>query len=209
MCSISPQRPYDNRVRTTISDPRKKSQWCSFRKKKKSQRYSKCFVALGLVPDGAHSVLKGTQRYALGLVPDGEHSVLKGTQRRLPNKTRPQSKTVKASGNVDNEGLTGRAREDHRFGFRRANIFRHYQADLGLLLAALGAQQRHHPKHFSFHSKIAAVVRGEWSPQPRVTQSHSIFNSNKQYISPTVALAHARSHRPCFGACGCPTCARG
>ena len=35
------------------------------------------------------------------------------------------------------------------------------------------------------HSKIAAVVRGEWSPQPRVTQleSHSIFNSNKQYIS--------------------------
>jgi len=32
------------------------------------------------------------------------------------------------------------------------------------------------------HSKIAAVVRGEWSPQPRVTQSHSIFNSNKQNI---------------------------
>ena len=33
------------------------------------------------------------------------------------------------------------------------------------------------------HSKIAAVVRGEWSPQPRVTQSHSIFNCNdKQYI---------------------------
>jgi len=25
-----------------------------------------------------------------------------------------------------------------------------YQADLGLVLAALGAQQRHHPKHFSF-----------------------------------------------------------
>jgi hypothetical protein len=46
----------------------------------------------------------------------------------------------KASGNVDNEGLIGRAREDHRFGFRRANIFRHYQADLGLLLAALGVQ---------------------------------------------------------------------
>ena len=44
----------------------------------------------------------------------------------------------------------GRAREDHRFGFRRANIFRQYQADLGLILAALGAQQRHHPKHFSF-----------------------------------------------------------
>jgi hypothetical protein len=32
------------------------------------------------------------------------------------------------------------------------------------------------------HSKIAAVVRGEWSPHPRVTQSHSIFNSNKHYI---------------------------
>jgi hypothetical protein len=32
------------------------------------------------------------------------------------------------------------------------------------------------------HSKIPAVVRGEWSPQPRVTQPHSIFNSNKQYI---------------------------
>jgi hypothetical protein len=25
-------------------------------------------------------------------------------------------------------------------------------------------------------------VRGEWSPQPRVTQSRSIVNSNKQYI---------------------------
>jgi hypothetical protein len=53
---------------------------------------------------------------------------------------------------VDNEGLIVRAREDHRFGFRRANIFRQYQADLGLILAALGAQQRawHHPKHFFF-----------------------------------------------------------
>jgi hypothetical protein len=58
--------------------------------------------------------------------------------------------SVKASGNVDNEGLIGRAREHHRFGFRRANIFRQYQADLGLLLAAIGAQQRHNPKHFSF-----------------------------------------------------------
>ena len=58
--------------------------------------------------------------------------------------------TVKASGNVDNEGLIGRAREGHRFGFRRANIFRQYQADLGRLLAAIGAQQRHDPKHFSF-----------------------------------------------------------
>ena len=42
-----------------------------------------------------------------------------------------------------NEGLTGREREDHRVGFRRATIFRRHQADLGLLLAALGAQQRH------------------------------------------------------------------
>jgi len=87
--------------------------------------------------------------------------------------------TVKASGNVDNEGLIGRAREDHRFGFRRANIFRQYQADLGLLLAALTAQPQALLRR---HSKIAAVVRGEWSPQPRVTQSHSILNSNKQYI---------------------------
>jgi hypothetical protein len=58
--------------------------------------------------------------------------------------------TVKASGNVDNERLIGRAREDHWFGFRRANIFRRYQAELGLFLAALGVQQRRHPKHFSF-----------------------------------------------------------
>ena len=65
---------------------------------------------------------------------------------------------VKASGNVDNEGLIGRAREDHRFGFRRANIFRQYQAELGLLLAAMGAQQRHNPKHFSF-----AIPRSRWS----------------------------------------------
>jgi hypothetical protein len=35
------------------------------------------------------------------------------------------------------------------------------------------------------HFKIAAVVRGEWSPQPRVTQSHSILNSNKQYKQKT------------------------
>jgi len=57
---------------------------------------------------------------------------------------------VKASGNVDHEGLSGRERDDHCFGFRRAAIFRRYQADLRLLLAALGAQQRHHPDHFSF-----------------------------------------------------------
>jgi len=41
----------------------------------KKKRRSQCFVALGLLPDGAHSVLKGTQR--LGVVPllraeDGE-----------------------------------------------------------------------------------------------------------------------------------------
>jgi hypothetical protein len=51
---------------------------------------------------------------------------------------RAHSATVKASGNVDNEGLTRWEREAHRFGFRRAAIFRRYQADLGLLLAALG-----------------------------------------------------------------------
>ena len=58
--------------------------------------------------------------------------------------------TFQASGNVDNEGLIGRARQDPRFGYRRASIFRRLQADLGLLLAALGAQQRHAPAGFSF-----------------------------------------------------------
>ena len=46
--------------------------------------------------------------------------------------------------------LTGREREDHSFGLSRAAIFRGYKADLGLLLAALGAKQRHHPDYFSF-----------------------------------------------------------
>jgi hypothetical protein len=46
--------------------------------------------------------------------------------------------TVKASGNVDNEGLIGRERDDPRFGFRRVAIFRRHRADLGPLLAALG-----------------------------------------------------------------------
>ena len=58
--------------------------------------------------------------------------------------------TIQATGNVDNEGLIGRARQDPRFGYRRASIFRRLQADLGLLLAALGAQQRHAPAGFSF-----------------------------------------------------------
>jgi hypothetical protein len=44
--------------------------------------------------------------------------------------------------------------QEKRNCFRRATILRrlqaHYQADLGALLAALGAQQRHHPCHFSF-----------------------------------------------------------
>jgi len=49
------------------------------------------------------------------------------------------------------EGLIGLEREGHRFGFRRAAIFfRRHQADLGLLLAALGAEQRHQPDPFSF-----------------------------------------------------------
>ena len=51
---------------------------------------------------------------------------------------------------LNNEGLIGRARQDHRFGYRRASMFRRLQADLGLLLAALGAQQRHAPAGFSF-----------------------------------------------------------
>jgi hypothetical protein len=91
--------------------------------------------------------------------------------------------TVKASGNVDNEVLIGRAQEDHRFGFRRANIFRHYQADLGLLLRRPRRAAAAPPQALLLrHPKIEAVVRGEWSPQPRVTQLHSIFNSNKPYI---------------------------
>jgi len=36
--------------------------------------HERCFVALGLVPDGAHSVLKGTQRYSL-------HNIYYTTQR--------------------------------------------------------------------------------------------------------------------------------
>ena len=39
--------------------------------------------------------------------------------------------TIQASSNVDNEGLIGRGRQDHRFGLRRASIFRRLQADLG------------------------------------------------------------------------------
>jgi hypothetical protein len=49
--------------------------------------------------------------------------------------------TIKASGNVDNEGLIGREREDHCFSLRRVAIVLLHQADLELLLAALGAQQ--------------------------------------------------------------------
>jgi len=30
--------------------------------------------------------------------------------------------------------------------------------------------------------RIIKTARGEWSPQPRVTQSHSIFNSNENWI---------------------------
>ena len=55
----------------------------------------------------------------------------------------------RASGNVDSEGLIGREREDHRVGFRGAAILRRYQAELGILLAAFGAQHLHYPKHFS------------------------------------------------------------
>jgi len=57
--------------------------------------------------------------------------------------------TVKAAGNVDNEGLIEREREDHRFGFRRAAIFQRHQAELGLFLA-LGARQQHLQDRFFF-----------------------------------------------------------
>jgi hypothetical protein len=81
--------------------------------------------------------------------------------------------TVEASGNVGNEGLIGREREDHRFGFRRATIFRHHQAELGLLLAALGSSGT-----TPSTSPSPFQDRGgrEWSPQPRVTFSHSAWN---------------------------------
>jgi hypothetical protein len=54
-------------------------------------------------------------------------------------------------------GREGGDREHHCVGCRRASLFLRFQADLGLLLAALGAQhpdhffgsQRHHPDHFS------------------------------------------------------------
>jgi hypothetical protein len=31
-----------------------------------------------------------------------------------------------------------------------SEVFERHQAELGLLLAALGSQQRHHPEHFFF-----------------------------------------------------------
>ena len=76
--------------------------------------------------------------------------------------------TVKASGNVNNEGLIRREREERRFGFRRAGIFRRHQADLGLLLAALGEQQRHQPDRFSvaFPRSQQSPVRGSGHRNP-------------------------------------------
>ena len=61
-----------------------------------------------------------------------------------------QVATCQAPGNIDKEGLIGRERQDHAFDDRRASIFGRRQADLGLLLAALCAQQRQAPAHFSF-----------------------------------------------------------
>jgi len=70
----------------------------------------------------------------------------------------------------------------------------------------------------------------KWSPQPRVTQSHSIFNSNKQCVCVRVcvclcvcvcvcvcvfswknihqSMAHERRHRPCCGSYECTTSRR-
>jgi len=101
--------------------------------------------------------------------------------------------TVKASGNVDSEGLIGRARDRLPTGEHLPRL------PTGEHLPALPGRPGTPPRCprraaaaspqallalLLRHSKIAAVVRGEWSrsPQPRVTQSHSIFNSNKQYI---------------------------
>jgi len=45
------------------------------------------------------------------------------------------------------------------------SIFQRHQADLGLLVSAIGAQQRHRPDHFSFATpRPRQVVRGEWLP---------------------------------------------
>ena len=51
---------------------------------------------------------------------------------------------------------------------RRSTIFRRLQADLGLLVAALGAQQRHDTAHF------LAVAGREWSPKPHVNFRDSV-----------------------------------
>ena len=61
---------------------------------------------------------------------------------------------------IDNEGLIGRERQDHHFGYLRASIFRRLQADLGLLLAAFGAQQRDAPAGFSFLPQGRAAREG-------------------------------------------------
>jgi len=74
---------------------------------------------------------------------DGLHRIL----RNLPGIT---FTTDKSDISTHSSVGIGREREDHCFDFRRATIFWRHQAELGFLLAALGAQQRHHPKHFSF-----------------------------------------------------------
>ena len=68
--------------------------------------------------------------------------------------------TIQASGNVDNEGLIGRAQQNHHLGYRRVSMFRRLQADLGLLLSALGVPQRHAQASFSFLAPWQRHSRG-------------------------------------------------
>jgi len=71
-------------------------------------------------------------------------------------------------------------------------------ASLGVYEFALhgrAAESRNiHEETYIREETLAAVVRGEWSPQPRVTQSHSIFNSNKQYMSFATGLPNLIAH---------------
>ena len=62
------------------------------------------------------------------------------------------------------KGHIGREREDHRFGFRRAAIFRRHQADLGLLLSPPSARS-------SGTSQIAS---------PSQIQGQKIFHTQTQ-----------------------------
>jgi len=97
---------------------------------------------------------------------------------------------VTASGNVDDEGLIGREREDHRFGSRRATILRRYQAELGLL-------------HYSPPSVRSSDTTRSTSPSsdlgPGTRDGGVLFNSLElplSYFSTALAaIGRSSSHR--------------